>query len=325
MSFNTPHRTSRDWQPSASRDALEARARLFAAIRRFFSERQVMEVETPLLSQAANSDPSILSISAETSPQRFLRTSPEFPMKRLLASGLSDIYELGKVFRSGESGGWHNPEFTMLEWYHAGWNYLELADEVVDLVRYCGAGQFDSWPVQRISYRELFQRQLGVDPFHCDEAELAQHAQDHGIRSGPLDLRQWLDLLISHVIQPALGGETITIVHDFPADQAALARIRRGQPDLAERFEVYLGPAELANGYQELTDATEQRQRFEREQRQRGLQGDDIQPLDERLLAAMEKGLPDCAGVALGVDRLLMAITRLEAIQSVLAFPWQRA
>jgi lysyl-tRNA synthetase class 2 len=313
------------WRPAASRLALETRARLLADIRAFFAARNVLEVETPILSRAGNTDPNIRSLRTDTPRSRYLRTSPEHPMKRLLAAGHSDLYELGRVFRAGESGPWHNPEFTLLEWYRLGWNYLDLADEVVALLRICGRGCFDAWPCERISYRELFLRQAGIDPFLAGESECQDAALERGITAGPMDLRDWLDLLLSHLIQPALGGERITVVCDFPCDQAALARVRPEATPLAERFEVYLGAVELANGYQELRDSDELRRRFEHDNRQRMARGDEPMPVDEALLDALRHGLPDCAGVALGVDRLLMAMLGLEHIDMAIAFPADRA
>ena len=308
------------WRPGASRQAIESRARVLAAIRGFFADRGVLEVETPILAQAGNSDPNIRCMATDSPRKRYLRTSPEYAMKRLLASGLRDIYELGRVFRAGEKGQYHNPEFTMVEWYRSGVNYLDLADEVLELVRHCGAGAFDGWRELRVSYRDLLREHLGLDPFHCSETELAHCAAERGIRAGPLSHLQWLDLLLAEVVQPAMPGECLTVLHDFPPEQAALARIRPGDPPLAERFEVFLGQLELANGYQELADPEEQLRRFERENRLREIGGEEPVPLDVRLLESLRHGLPECSGVALGVDRLLMSILKLERIDAVLAF-----
>ena len=313
-----------DWRPGASRHAMEARAQLLADIRAFFSERRVMEVETPLMSRFGNVDPNIHSISTNDSPARFLRTSPEYAMKRLLASGHRDIYELGRVFRAGEAGRHHNPEFTLLEWYRSGMGYLDLASEVAGLVQACGRGHFDHWPVQRVSYRNLFLQHTGLDPLDCDESQLSACAKERGIVAGPLDLQEWLDLVMGGIIQPGLPGETLTVVYDYPPEQAALARIRPDDPPVAERFELYLGQIELANGYQELTDAEEQRRRFERESRYREIRGDEKVPFDSGLVAALQSGMPECSGVALGVDRLLMSILKIDNIDSVLAFSSRR-
>lgn len=308
------------WRPGASRHAIEARAQLLAAIRSFMSQRDILEVETPILATAGNSDPNIQSIATDEAHRRYLRTSAEYAMKRLLAAGFSDIYELGRVFRAGERGPQHNPEFTMLEWYRAGMPYLDLAEEVLDLVRHCGAGAYDAWDVRRVTYRDLFQQSTGLDPATCTETDLSHCATERGIHSGPLEQSQWLDLLFSGVVQPALPGECLTVVYDFLPEQAALARIRPGDQPAAERFEVFLGQMELANGYQELSDADEQLRRFERENRLREIRGEDVPPIDSKLLEALRQGLPECSGVALGIDRLLMSLLKLERIDAVLAF-----
>ena len=313
-----------NWRPGASRQAIEARARLLATIRSFMAGRGVLEVETPVLTSAGNSDPNIASIATGGVPGHFLRTSPEYAMKRLLASGHMHIFELGRVFRADEKGQHHNPEFTMLEWYRTGMPYLDLAAEVLDLIRICGTEAYAEWDVQWVTYRDLFRQCIGLDPAHCSESELANCAVERDIRAGPMDHSQWLDLLFAEVVQPALPGEHFTVVHDFLPEQAALARIRPGADPVAERFEVFLGQMELANGYQELTDAGEQERRFERENKLRKVRGEETSPIDCRLIAALQHGLPECSGVALGVDRLLMSILKLERIDAVLAFDSSR-
>jgi len=312
-----------DWRPAAGSNQLRARADLLQDIREYFSGQGVMEVETPLISKAGNTDPEIQSIMTDNGG--YLRTSPEFALKRMLAAGSGDIYELGRVFRAGESGRSHNPEFTMLEWYRTGFSYHRLMDEVEALVRHCGRGKFDRWPQQKLSYKQLFLHHAGLDPFTADVPTLSARAKDHGIDDIELDRRQWLDLLISVVIQPALPEECLTFVYDFPEDQAALARIRQDKPPLAERFELYLGHTELANGYQELTDPLLQRQRFISENRKREKRGLAITKIDEHLISALQSGLPECSGVALGVDRLLMAVSGADSIDEVITFPFSRA
>lgn len=314
---------SENWRPATTLTLLKNRARLLQDIRDFFSSRNVLEVETPLISLAGNTDPQIESI--RTDAGAYLRTSPEFALKRLLAAGSGDIFELGRVFRAGESGYSHNPEFTMLEWYRVGFSYHELMDEVAKLVRFCGHGKFDHWSNDRLSYKQLFQRHLGIDPHTADVSTLANIAKKHGLCDIVLDRRQWLDLLISLVIQPAMPGECLTFVYDFPADQAALARIRPESPRLAERFELYLGSTELANGYQELTDPIEQLQRIDSENNQRKERGQELCEVDNHLIAALQHGMPECAGVALGVDRFLMNICEIDTIDEVIAFPYPRA
>ncbi len=311
------------WQPTASTAHLKARADLLQNIRTYFSCRKLMEVETPILSSAGNTDPEISSIRTESG--KFLRTSPEFALKRLLAAGSGDVYELGRVFRAGESGRHHNPEFTMLEWYRIGYSYHQLMGEVAALVRVCGLGKFDKWIEERLSYKQLFLQYLDIDPFTADEQSLSACAKKNGIDDIELNRKQWLDLLSSLVIQPALPEKCLTFVYDYPADQAALSRIRPGSPSVAERFELYLGQTELANGYQELTDAVEQQQRFDAENAKREVLGEEVYSIDQHLIAALENGLPECAGVALGVDRLLMAIGDVDSINEVTAFPFARA
>ena len=312
-----------DWQPTTSIGRLKARARLLGDIREYFAQRSVLEVETPLISMAGNTDPEINSIRVDNSG--YLRTSPEFALKRLLAAGSGDIFELGRVFRDGESGRFHNPEFTLLEWYRTGFSYHQLMDEVADLVRHCGRGKFDQWPLQKISYRQLFLRHIELDPFSADIRALSAAAEKHGISEIELDRRQWQNLLISHVIQLALPEKALTFVYDFPTDQAALANIRQDMPPVAERFELYLGQTELANGYQELTNAQEQKRRFEADNAKRNSRGVQTCPVDKHLIAALEHGLPECAGVALGVDRLLLQICNADSLQDILAFPFSNA
>ena len=311
------------WQPTASLQNLQARASLNSRVHSYFSERNVLEVETPIISQAGNTDPEILPVI--TNNRQYLRTSPEFAMKRLLAAGYGDIYELGRVFRAAESGSNHNPEFTMLEWYRVGFSYHQLMDEVADLVRHCGEHVFDEWPEARLSYRELYLKYLNIDPFVASAETMASIAAEHGITDIELNRKQWLDLLISHIIQPALPEHALTFVYDFPADQAALAKITNDTPPVAQRFELYLGRTELANGYQELCDASEQQQRFDAQNAARLSRGEPLRQIDHNLVAALQSGLPECAGVALGMDRFLMAIYGLKSINEVIAFPQSRA
>jgi lysyl-tRNA synthetase class 2 len=320
-----------DWRPSAAADALRLRARLNAAIREFFAERGVLEVETPVMSQAGNSEPNIASFATEFSGRtdgaprtRWLRTSPEYPLKRLLAAGIGDCYELGRVFRDGEAGGRHNPEFTLLEWYRVGWDHQQLAGETAELVRMALALVGRDASLAQVAYRDLYHVRLGLDPFLASEAELRNALGDVAIDPDGLNRDDWLDLLMTHMIQPTIPVNRVLMVYDYPKSQAALARIRQGDVPVAERFEVYLGPIELANGYRELNEPVEQRQRFERDLGRRQKRGAPQPPIDERLLAALP-ALPDCAGVALGVDRLLMAMLGSERLADGLAFPFDRA
>jgi len=311
--------------------ALRQRAALNALIRAFFAERDVLEVETPILSEAGNTEPNIDSFHTRFSghvdagsAQRWLRTSPEYPLKRLLAAGVGDCYELGRVFRNGEAGGRHNPEFTMLEWYRVGWEHHRLIDETVALVRAALAQVGREATLQVLDYRSFYQAHVGLDPFEASLEQLQAPLAGVCIDADGLTRDDWLDLLMTHCIQPHFGDDQMTVVHDWPASQAALARVRPGTPPLAERFELYLGAVELANGYHELNDADEQRARFVRDHAVRQARGAMLPPLDQRLLDALP-ALPDCAGVAVGVDRLLMAMNRTARIADVLAFDFAHA
>ncbi len=316
----------------ALRAALELRARLYHTIRAFFAARGVLEVETPVLSMAGNTEPNIESFTTQFSGsveagsrQRWLRTSAEFPLKRLLAAGIGDCYELGRVFRNGEAGRRHNPEFSMLEWYRTGWDDRRLIVEAVDLVVQALDLVGRRAEVRSLTYRELFLEALQIDPFSAPIECLRAPLADFSVVNEGLHRDDWLDLLITHCIQPQFPRDRITVIRDWPASQCALARIRDGDLPVAERFELYLGPYELANGYHELTDATEQRARFENDNLRRRSRGQQPVPIDERLLAAMEAGLPACAGVALGVERLLMCLGGSDDIRSVLAFDFANA
>ncbi len=311
--------------------ALRLRAAINADVRAFFAERGVLEVETPVMSAAGNTEPNIEGFTTrftghvDAGPAlRWLRTSPEYPLKRLLAAGLGDCYELGRVFRNGEAGGRHNPEFTMLEWYRVGWDDRRLAQETVALVQRALALVGREADVLTTTYRQLFLDGIGVDPFAATLEQLQAPLAQVRIDGEGLGRDDWLDLLMTHCLQPAFPHERITVVHDWPATQCALARIRSGEPPVAERFELYLGSFELANGYHELNDAAEQRARFERDNRVRAARGLPQPPLDEALLQALD-GLPDCAGVAVGMDRLLMALRGTSRIADVLAFDFAHA
>jgi lysyl-tRNA synthetase class 2 len=321
----------KDWKPTANTKALRLRAELYALFRRFFAERGVLEVETPVLSAAGNTDPNIESFALRFDgpktageAQRWLRTSPEFPLKRLVAAGIGDCYELGRVFRNGEAGKRHNPEFTMLEWYRVGWDHQKLMDEVAELLKLALALAGRRATVRDTSFRQLYQDKFGFDPMEASEAELRSPLGVYDIDPKGLTRDDWLDLLMTHLIQPSIPANRILLVYDYPVSQCALAKIRPGKPPVAERFEAYLGPLEMANGYHELTDPAEQRARFEADLDRRRARNAATPALDERLLAALPK-LPPCAGVALGVDRLMMALLGTEKIGDVLAFPFERA
>lgn len=311
----------KDWRPSASLEALKHRAELLERVRAFFAERGVKEVHTPLLTASGVTDIHIDSVST-TAPHGWLRTSPEFCHKRLLAAGFGDLYELGPVFRRGEAGRNHQPEFTLLEWYRVGWKWQELAEEVVELIRRCLQAGCDDWPARRLSWNACFREGLGIDALTAATADLAQLADD---APDGLERDALLDWLFATRIQPGFEERTITIVHDYPASQAALARVRPDDPRVAERFEVFAGARELANGYHELCDSEEQRTRFERDNRIRRELGRQAMPVDEALLAALTSGLPDCSGVALGFDRLMMTALGADAIEQVVSFAHPRS
>ncbi len=316
-----------NWRPSADLSALGARAALLQEIRAFFADRQILEVETPLLCSSGVTDPAIEPLLVErgdslTGP-RYLQSSPEYAMKRLLAAGSGPIFQLARAFRDGEAGARHNPEFTLLEWYRPGFDLPQLMAEVTELVTLC----LGDMPCHRRSYRDWFVALLGIDPMLATVAELEHLARselDPGMMSGDRDL--WLDLLVSHLLQPRLAELGMCFVYDYPESQAALSRVDSVDGVVVgRRFELYVNGLELANGYHELVDAGEQRRRFELDNLRRREYGLSERPLDEYLLAAMAHGLPDCSGVALGIDRLLMLLTGAADIRDVLAFDWHRS
>lgn len=333
LSPTGPSDPGADWSPSATLEALRLRARVLRDIRAFFQERGVLEVETPLLSAAAAQDLHLhsLQVTAPRTARRgraeaagWLHTSPEYAMKRLLAAGSGPIYQLCKVFRAGERGGLHNPEFTMLEWYRPGLSLHGLMDEVEALLGVV----VDCPPAEQLPYAQAFEAAVGVDPHRASPAELRERARALGLglpRGGRLARDGLLDLLFSHCVAPSLGRDGPCFVTDWPASQAALARVRPGDPPVAERFELFVEGVEFANGYRELIDPEEHCLRLEAQRALRRRAGLPAVALDERLLAAVRHGLPECSGVALGVDRLVMRAAGAERIDQVLAFASDRA
>ncbi len=321
-----------DWRPSASLDVLRARAGMLERIRAYFAAQEVREVQTPVLSASAVSDPAIESVAAETArgERLWLQTSPEYPMKRLLAAGFGDCYQVCPVFRDGESGRLHNPEFTMIEWYRLDYGIGEMEHDVDRVLRVACAELREFPPARAVGYRAAMQQGCGIDCATAQVPEIRAALASRGIDpvdAGAWDRDEWLDLLMGAVVGPSLGHDAPVFLHDYPPEQAALARLRT-EPDgsrVAERFELYVDGLELANGFRELGDAGEQRQRFERDQATRQRRGLPLRPLDERLLAALATGLPDCAGVALGFDRLVVAAHRLQSLDAAMAFPAGRA
>ena len=315
------------WRPTASLENLKLRAELLTKLRAFFSARNILEVDTPALSRAGATDRHIHSYRVENphGVPLYLHTSPEFPMKRLLAAGYGDVYQICKVFRSGEAGRMHNAEFTMLEWYRIGFDHHQLMAEVADLfaalVPELGMPEY-------MTYAEAFQRHAGIDVFKSGSKDCVAALNRAG-RQVPdedrLDYDGWLDMVAGDMVYPALGKGRLTFIYNYPASQAALARLWPGDPPVAERFEAFIDGVELVNGFHELADPKEQRRRFQADRTYRGQHGLMDVPYDEHLLSALSQGLPDCAGVALGVDRLVMIAARARSLEEVIAFPADRA
>ena len=328
-----------DFLPTASLARLALRANVIQRVRAFFDKRNFIEVETPILSHDTCVDRHLQPIGVRktelldsvdrpspTVETMWLQTSPEFGMKRLLASGAEAIYQITKSFRAGERGQLHNPEFTMLEWYRVGDNLQSGMDLLANLITEI----LELDDVARVDYRSLFESQLGIDPHSATCGQLQQLAGAHGIELGELvgensDRDFWLHLLMTHVIEPQLGFSAPLIVYDWPATQSALAFVRNDLPPVAERFELYVQGMEIANGYHELLDSAELLNRNELQNRRRVADGRPSLPVHSRLMSAMEHGIPACAGVALGVDRLVMLATGATKIDEVMAFPIERA
>jgi lysyl-tRNA synthetase class 2 len=317
----------------ASVETLKLRAGLLARARDFFSSRGILEVETPLLSRGVvvdrHLDPPVCRYGSggAAAEKLYLQTSPEAAMKRLLAAGLGASYQVAHSFREGERGRLHNPEFTIIEWYRPGLDHHELMDEVGALVSLLLPDHSKEGGWEKLSYRQLFRDRLGIDPLECGAGELGQAAEKLGVEiEGEFDWKDrdaWLDLLLSTRLQEDLGVEGPVFLYDYPASQAALARLCPDEPRLAERFELYIGGIELCNGYHELLDADEQRSRFEKANEQRRDDGREPLEPDEKLLRALESGMPECSGVALGFDRLVMLAVGADSIDEVLAFPFE--
>jgi len=306
------------WQPRAELRVIRERARVYRQIRTFFNTRGCLEVDTPLLMPTTNTDVNIASCEVVSGDRSlYLQTSPEFAMKRLLAAGSGSIFQIGHAFREGERGRLHNPEFSLLEWYRVGYGYQQLMDEMELLITSLSLHQCE---FSRISYRALFRQALDLD---IDEITLAG-LRGECVRLVPgsdpagFEFDQCLDLLLGMSIAPAMRG--YQFVYDYPVSQAALARVNARDPSVAERFELFFDGIELANGFSELTDAAQQRARFEQDNNARERSGLPPHAIDEQLLAALQSGLEDCAGVALGLDRLLMVLLDLDSIDQVLTF-----
>ena len=315
-----PPDTSRDWRPSAGIDALRLRARLLQKTRAYFGEQGVLEVETPVLCSTTVTDPAIESLGTCDRRDRgwYLQTSPEFAMKRLLATGTGSIFQITRAFRDGERGRHHNLEFSIIEWYRVAFDHHRLIDDVDALLDQI----LGPWPSSRLTFREAFLRHAGVDPFTAATGELHDACESCGFasRAAVATRDECLDYLLAETVQPALGPGRVYLL-DFPASRAALAQVRAGTPAVAERFELYIDGIEIANGYHELRDAAELRRRMRRDAETRRRTDRPVPAVDERLLAAHEAGLPACAGVALGFDRLVMLAGGYRSLREVLAFP----
>ncbi len=317
-----------DWRPTATLAALRRRARILATIRDFFAERGVLEVETPLLGAATATGPYIQSLKTQchsmAGQDLYLQPSPESAMKRLLAAGSGPIFQICKAFRDGEQGALHNPEFTLLEWYRPGFPSHALMAEAEGLL----GRLLRIDPVRRMTYREAFQKYADLDPFTISTQSLRQYANEtmavEARTAMYLEREACLDLILCHRIQPALKQQA-TWLYEFPASQAQLARIRARTPPVADRFELFIAGVELANGYCELTDSQEQAQRFRGDRTMRRRLGLADVPMDTRLLRALEQGLPECSGIALGLDRLVMLCAGEVHLEAVLSFPISRA
>lgn len=319
------------WRPSATIEQLKKRASLLCQIRSFFEQKGVMEVETPVLGCCGVTDLHLCNFSTQlvgpAAPEGktlYLQTSPEFHMKRLLAAGSGPIYQICKSFRNEEAGRLHNPEFTMLEWYRPEFNHMQLMDEMDQLLQLLlGCGK-----AEHLSYQQAFLQYLGVDPLTASQEELVGAGASFDVcdllkRETNRDTQ--LQLLFALGVEPQIGQTTPCFIDGFPASQASLARISETDSRVCERFEVYLKGVELANGFHELSDCVEQRNRFEQDNQARLSEGLPEMTLDEGLLAALKAGLPDCSGVALGLDRVFMLAFDEEHIASVISFAHERA
>ena len=326
--------TKPDFNPTASIETLRRRAKVIRKVREFFEDRDFFHVETPVLSHDTVVDRYLEPIGVEKSrlglaggceEKLWLQTSPEFGMKRLLAAGAEAIYQITKSFRAEEAGGRHNPEFSMLEWYRVG----QTMAEAMDLLAEFAQTILERESTEQLTYRQTFRRYAGVDPFESPESELEDLLRNHGVEFAegerPQDRDGWLNLILGCVIESQLGVSQPVIVYDWPASQSALAMVRDESPPVAERFELYIEGVELANGYHELLDAEELERRNQIVNQQRVEDGRQALPSESRLLDAMRSGLPDCCGVALGIDRLVMVALGIDSISEVLAFDIQNA
>ncbi len=313
-----------DWRPSSGRDVAQRRAAMLDRARQYFSGQIVLAVDTPALNQFAASDLNTesLVVHASSGEQYFLHTSPESCMKRLLAAGYPDIYSICRVFRDGESGRYHLPEFTMIEWYRLGFGLNAIIEDTTRLIATCLESFGLVNKIVRYEYADAFLKFADVDVFKVSADELSRRCSDDERLQTNLreDRNAGLDLLLSTVVAPQFASDQLTVLRHYPATQASLARICPDDDRRADRFEIFYGSVELANGYVELTDATEQQQRFDADLETRRRAGNVENPSDRALLAALESGMPDCAGVAVGLERLQMILDKTDDIRGVVTF-----
>jgi lysyl-tRNA synthetase class 2 len=294
---------------------------MLASARSFFSDRNILEVDCPILSRGAAIDVNIDLVPAiyDKSDRCYLHSSPEYGMKRLLSEGIGDIYQLSHVFRDGECGARHNPEFTMAEWYRLGFSFEEMISETLDFIRVL----LGNLPSTTISYREAIKKYAGIDYVTATDDALRQYLATIGTCDSEADRDGLLNYILGIKVEPELGREGLTVLAYYPSTQAALARtLSRGDEQVAERFEVYYKGVELANGYHELSDPNEQRKRFLDDNTERAAKGKEVLPVDEAFLQALQKGLPDCCGVAVGFDRLMMLRHQASRLAEVIPFSW---
>jgi len=323
-----------DWQPNCSIELLHLRAQVLAEIRSFFLARSVIEVETPILSYSSGTDPQLDFFTADycsypLQQTLYLQTSPEFAMKRLLAAGSGSIYQICKAFRNGESGRYHNPEFSMLEWYRVDYNLTQLMDEIADLIAALFKGRYQLKATQRISYQDLFYKITRLDPLVFNYKNYCAYAlkseSPEAIELCKTDHNAWLDFIFSHHIQPSLGENTLCMIYGYPACQSSLARINEDNSKVTDRVEIFMNGIELGNGYYELIDAQEQNQRFDEEILHRQQNNRPKIVKNTQLIAALKAGLPECSGMAIGLDRLLMVMTNNNHIEGVIPFSLARS
>lgn len=333
------------WRSKASHEILLKRALMLKNIRAFFDARGVIEVETPLLSHYCTTDPHLESFQSSFRGEAcYLNTSPEYAMKRLLAAGSQSIYQICKAFRDDELGPNHNPEFTMLEWYRTNYDMRQLMDEVAELMRNLSQiSEFSSLvsPLEKpafvyLSYQQAFEKYAGINPHQTNSKQCYQAAVENkveipvGLDTGSdtdEEVNAWLDWLLIQLVLPAFDRQGFTFLYDYPASQCALAKVEKNEQRIpvAKRFELFFGEIELANGFNELTDSDEQLRRFEMENQRRKKEGKQEGCIDNNFIAALKSGLPDCSGVAIGLDRLLMMFTNTDCIDQVLSFSWNDA